>query len=481
MNKQIKNIIVVGGGTAGLISALILKQKHESNIDITVIKSDKIGIIGVGEGSTEHWSEFMSYCGITHEEIIKECDATLKCGILFKDWGTKDYLHSLNEITDLKLGMERIVCQKLISENKKLTHDCYDRGLVPKDFKNRKGLNQYHFNTNKLNDFLINKCKKSNVKIIDDIIDEVIFNQNGEIEKLKSSTCIYQADFFIDSTGFKKLLIGKLGAKWQSYEKYLKLNSAIVFPTGDTENYNVFTLAKAMKYGWRFRIPVWGRHGNGYIFDNNFITADQAKEEIDKEFGYDVEIKKEIKFTPGALDKVWIKNCVAVGLSANFVEPLEATSIGTSIQQIFLLNNIINSYNEKTIEFYNNQVNIVMNNIRDFIILHYICERNDTNFWKSLKTNEIPDTLKEKLELWKNRLPIEEDFDSRYCLFFDENWTHVLYGLNLIDKNIIKNTYNPLGNSIKRGVENFLKDTIKKWNNSGFMTHKELINYYRNK
>ena len=121
--------------------------------------------------------------------------------------------------------------------------------------------------------------------------------------------------------------MSKLGAKWNSYNKYLKMNEAIAFQTEDTDNYNTYTLARAMDYGWMWRIPVYGRWGNGYIFNNEYINAGQAKKEVEKLLGREINVARNIKFDPGSLDRVWIKNCLAVGLSANFVEPLEATSI----------------------------------------------------------------------------------------------------------------------------------------------------------
>jgi len=275
--------------------------------------------------------------------------------------------------------------------------------------------------------------------------------------------------------------MGKLGAKWQSYGKYLKMKSAIVFPTGDEENYNFWTLSKTMGYGWRFKIPVWGRHGNGYIFDSDYITAEQAKQELDIEFGKDVEIAKTFSFDPGALDRAWIKNCVAIGLSGSFVEPLEASSIGTSIQQAFLLMHRLPNYDEKTIASYNKSFNDIMENIRDFIILHYLTKKDNTSFWRDASKISIPESLQAKLELWKNKLPITEDFNSLsdYILFNASNHTMILSGLGLFNNKSIQDELDMHYPYVKEDAENSIKEQVDLENSAHFLTHKEFISKIR--
>lgn len=454
-------IVVAGGGTAGLISALILKRKF--NYEIDVICSKKIGIIGVGEGSTEHFKEFMDYLGIDEKTIIKECGATYKSGILFDGWSDEKYLHSVMSPFDYKNGQYQFVYAKQILEGKSHLH--------PKNLlKNELNLsllseysgnvfNQFHFDTHKLNSFLINLCIKSNIKIIDDEILDVKINDSGEIENIVGEKQIYSYNFYIDATGFKKILISKLGYTWKSFSEYLTMNSAIVFPSQEEENYNVWTLAKSMEYGWRFKIPVQGRCGNGYIFNNSFISADEAKEELDKELGYDVEVAKEFKFDPGYVENPWIKNCVAIGLSSSFVEPLEATSIGTSIQQSFMLMHKIANYSPMDIKSYNKDFISIMNNIRDFIFLHYMKNTNKNDMWKHISEIKIPDSLKDKLDTWNTRLPIKEDFnmDSRYILFYEANFLIILNGLNMININNIQKEYDASSFWVKDSVNKIIQ------------------------
>lgn len=481
--KNVKSLTVVGGGTAGLISALILKSR--SNLEVNLIYSSNIGIIGVGEGSTEHFKEFMNFVGIKDSEIILECDATFKIGVMFDNWiKDKKYLHSVYSPYSSSSGQYLHVYGKQISENLNIYPESLEKNLVPIkaiDVDFAPPTNQYHFNTFKLNDFLKKKAIEIGINIFDDDIVQVELNEKGFIDSIVGEKSKYKSDFYIDATGFKRVLMNKLNVKWKSFNKYLKLNSAITFPTADEDNYNYWTLAKAMDAGWRFKIPTWGRHGNGYIYDNNFITADQAKLEVEKELGHEIEIGKTFEFDPGALETVWNKNCVAMGLSGCFFEPLEATSIGLTIQQSFLLMHKIQNYDEKVIKDYNKSFEKITENIRDFIVLHYLTKRNDTEFWKNILTVEIPESLKYNLEKWKTKLPIAEDFrdQSTYSMFSSPNFAVVMAGLNLFDNDAILQEYNFSSNNLKGYTENiansvWLEDQVRK-----SMDHKKIIQIIR--
>lgn len=451
--KTVNSILVVGGGTAGLIAAIILKIKL--NLQIDIVHSKNIGIIGVGEGSTEHWKEFMNYAGIDQYELIKETDATYKCGIMFQNWSEKDYLHCVAGPFDSKTAQYHYVYAKQISENKNLLNPVtfWENKIDSRFFNNSEifPANQFHFNTQKLNDFLIKKAKMLGIIVYEDDITDVCLKEDGYINYCQGKKQNYKYDFYIDSTGFKKLLIEKLGGKWKSFSDYLKMKSAIVFQTEDEEEYNFWTTSRALDYGWLFRIPVWGRHGNGYIFDSDYISADEAHCEIEKLFHKTIKINKQFNFDPGCLENCWIKNCCAIGLSASFVEPLEASSIGTSIQQSFLLMHRITQYDDNVIKKYNKSINDIMENIRDFICLHYITKKNNTNFWKDLKNINLPDSLKNNLEVWKNKLPINEDFNhlSDYILFKDSNFILVMQGLELFNTESIKREYYNLNQTIR--------------------------------
>lgn len=464
-------IIIVGGGTAGLIAALTLKSRF-NNFNINIIKSDKIGIVGVGEGTTEHWREFCEFNKISISELIKETDATFKYGIMFENWTNHTYFHNVEyHLSKLKFGQYLSgfgYCIKNKLQSKEYTDkSCWDNKISLTDLPN-----QFHFNTYKLNEYLLNKCKSRGIKIFEDEINNIINDEEGNIKYIEGNLK-YNADFFIDCTGFKKKLITSLGATWISYKKYLPMNEAIAFPTEDTDEYTPYTLAKAMKAGWMWRIPTNGRWGNGYVFNNNYISAAEAQLECEHYLNKKITIGKNIKFEAGYVDKVWIKNCVAIGLSSSFIEPLEASSIGTSIAQSFLLMHLIVNYSASDINLYNKKFIEIVENIRDFVLLHYLCKKNDSPFWKNFKPC-LPLSLINKLDKWKYRLPIQEDFENNYLLFTQENFTIILKELELFDLKYIEKEYESLSENLKNYTEaqmrNFHLKPIKS------ISHKKYLN-----
>ena len=236
-----------------------------------------------------------------------------------------------------------------------------------------------------------------------------------------------------------------------------------------------------MKYGWMWRIPVYGRWGNGYIFDNNYINADLAKKEVEEYLGYEVKIGKNIKFEAGRIDNSWIKNCLAVGLSSSFLEPLEATSIGYAITQINLFINYYNlNYCENDINIYNSKIKSVMENMRDFVQLHYLVDRNDTDFWRNVKSIKISDTLKSNLKKWKHRFPIREDFtDTCYLMFYENNFASVLYGLELVNRNSVNEEMNTLSKIYADDFEKHNTMWKNTRDNSNYVDHKTYLTNVR--
>jgi len=486
--KTINKILVVGGGTAGFVAALILKKRFPHK-EVDIVCSKKIGIIGVGEGSTEHWSDFANYVGIDTGELISACDATFKIGILFKDWGVPDYMHSIQDGYNLVVnGQYPYVYGKLISDDvdsKKMSGELYWNNKIQNWFleNNRTPVAQYHFNTFKLNILLSRISKERGINIFEDEITDIKLNELGEIHSIGSEDYTYDYDFYVDSTGFNKALIGKLGATWVSHSDYLKTNSAIVFQTEDTDNYNMWSMAQAMKYGWMFRTPTYSRWGNGYIYDGEYLTPEQAQTEVEELLGHKITVGKHIKFDPGALDRAWIKNCCAVGLSSSFVEPLEASSIGTSIQQSFMLALRLENYNDSVIEKYNKTFREIVENIRDFIVLHFVCPRRDTEFWQKVADVKLPKSLEKNLKVWEHKLPIEDDFteNNRYILFKALHFLLVLHGLQLFNKDSISKEFYSIGKDLQEDAAR-VADELTHFNRpvqSDVLTHKEMLTKIR--
>lgn len=439
----VNNLAIVGGGTSGLVAALILQKTHPK-LKIDLIESDKIGIIGVGEGSTEHWNTFSLHCDISISELIKETDATFKYGINFDNWNGdgKNYIHSVSSAFSLESQTgSKFVYAYLIAngvDEKGIVHHHVEKSLHKEPYW---GINQFHFNTFKLNSFLHKKCEERGINVIKADITQVTLNDQGAIKSLIAEDGrSFEYDFYVDSTGFHRLLVSKtLGSKWKSYNKYLPMNSAIAFPTERTEDIPSWTLSKAMDSGWLWRIPTQDRYGNGYVFNDAFMDFDKAQKEVEKLYGYEIQIGKKIKFEAGMLEKSWIKNCVAIGLSSSFVEPLEASAIGASIQQAFLFSTLLPSYVPGipyAEDSFNNRNRMLVENILDFVALHYVTKRNDTEFWKSIKDLPRTDSLNEKLEIFKHKFPGKGDFLNRQLMFRESNWIMIMHGLGLISKEV---------------------------------------------
>jgi tryptophan halogenase len=224
-----------------------------------------------------------------------------------------------------------------------------------------------------------------------------------------------------------------------------------------------------------WRIPTKGRWGNGYVFNNKYINAEQAKKECEKYLGYKVKIAKNIKFEAGALEKAWLGNCVAIGLCSSFIEPLEASSIGTSIQQSFLLIHLLINYKQSDIDLYNEKFKYIVENTRDFVLLHYKVNKKTSKFWKNLKLN-LPKTLSNNLKKWNHRLPIQEDFIGNYQLFNAANFTIILKELNLINKKLIKKEYETLSDNYKKYINNYMKERVEgKFLSKNLISHKKYL------
>lgn len=452
--NSIKKIIILGGGTSGFISAFILKKKIPS-LDIQIIKSSKIDIIGVGEGSTENFTKFIEFVDIDYIDLVKHCGATYKAGIMFKNWSQENFLQSIGDGFNYILDGYPSVYAHLIKNE--LPNDLFvpEHALNSKvntyflQNKNISPTLQFHFDNFKLNSYFEKLATERGIKIIYDDIENVTLDTNGNIEKIESKTNIFYGDFFIDASGFKKFLLNKLGFHWQSWSEYLKLNSAFTFQTDSLPKIDMYTTAQAMDSGWMFTIPLVDRNGNGYIYDNSFTTLSDAKAEVESLLGQSIDVNREFNFDPGYVTKPWIKNCCAIGLSSSFVEPLEASSIGVTIEQSFLLSRLLINYNTNVIAKYNDINEKILENVRDFISLHYITKKVNSPFWKNINENLIlSPKLSELLEIWKNKLPSRSDFYdySPYCLFSEFHFILILNGLKLFNLDNIKLEYQAIIN-----------------------------------
>lgn len=389
-----RNILVIGGGTAGWLSALFLKKKNPQ-CEVSLIESSSIGILGAGEGGTPNLrSIIVDVFGFDEDDFLNKVNGTRKYGIIFEGWNYNTE-HSF-------------------------VHGFDYNGLENETYS-------YHFNARLFAEYLQNKSKECGVNHIYGEISEFVFNGPKISGVVLESGEILSADFFIDCSGFSRLIIGNIyKEKWNSYEDELLVNSAIPFFINEkNERINQKTLSKAAEFGWIWKIPLLDRWGCGYLYNDKFIDDDHIQKEIIRSHeGKDLSINKKIKFKAGAYENVWIENCVAIGLSSGFLEPLEATSIMTVVFQLKQLpENLFedthkDEYNYKVKQF--NLQNMI------FIRGHYDCSRNDTRFWKEYRGKKIPIVLKKVYDSFLTKESVNKIFgDVENTPFTKEQYIHI--------------------------------------------------------
>lgn len=391
-------------------------SKNYPQHKITVIESKQIGIIGTGESSTGALADIINnpLYGIDKKHFVEQCDGTAKYGIKHIGWNkdtTKYYYGPIGGSDTADLDTDYIFNHAVANFDLHQIHLGCEHGINIEgntcSIYDDPALNVWHFDTHKLGAYLSSII---DAEVIDDIVEDVQI-ENGNIKKLhcKSGLSV-EGDFFIDATGFKKVLMNKLGAKWKSYKDNLPVNSAIPFilPYDDDELIEPVTTAFAQKYGWCWMIPTNERYGCGYVFDDSYITADQAHAEIEQAIGKKIDPIKTIKFESGRQQKLWINNCMAVGLAAAFAEPLEATSIHTTVQQ---LNRFLKDFNTMDSESFNEYCGMMYDNMKEFLVAHYMCGRDDSEFWKRITAGEtVSDFVKDIIDVCKSRVPSRSMF-----------------------------------------------------------------------
>ncbi len=441
-----RTIGIVGGGNAGLICALMFRSAFP-NDQITIVKSDQIGTIGVGEGSTEHWLGFMNFCNIEPAELIVATLATHKKGIRFEGWTehTPDYFHATSGLPDfvpIMFGFNGAYAG-FLSKELLLTDHTVHQGMtenkVPANNPHRT-VNQFHFDTQELNDFLKVKAKSRNIKITEgEVVGVEVKDDWISSISLKDDELI-EADFWIDASGFNQVLMSHLSKpKWNSFSDYLITDSAIAFRTSPDESGEIrpYTRARAMKSGWAWEIPTQKERGNGYVYSSAFCSEEEAVAEMEELLDIQISDYKHFNFDPGYLEEPWVGNCAAVGLASSFVEPLEATSIGSTIISAQSLIGFLASFekgNKWSQKEYNRLSTGIMLNILDMIRLHYISDRTDTPFWLALQDMPIPESLERLLGIWSERPPQPLDFcHGELAMFNLPHFYHVAQGMGVLN------------------------------------------------
>lgn len=468
LNKDFK-FVIVGGGTAGWLTALFVKR-HFPDTQVTVIQSPDIGILGAGEGTTPHFIDFLDELLIPVSEVVKHAKATIKSGIKFTNWngdGThffhpfKDY-NSLYDSTNINycnyplLALDQVANEKTIDEinlsavssEKNAVRYIKDHsygGNPILDFHHL-GENALHFDAVLLAKFLEKVGRERNIEVIEDTVETI--SQSDDIESLllKSGKTV-TTDFLFDCTGFKRFFIGnQLGGTWKSYKDHLPVNRALPFFIKNESNIiPPYTESIAMKYGWMWKIPVQERFGCGYVFDSNYATDEEIKKELEEYLGHEITIPRFFSFQAGCYENTWIKNCIAIGLSSSFIEPLEATSIWVSIQQLHsILENMSGIVNndQSAKNRFNKKILKINENILSFVHFHYLAKRSDTKFWQDFsKNNKAPEQVAEFLESLETSIPNFSFFNNENHVFKLPSWYAVATGIKKFDHNIAKSLF----------------------------------------
>ncbi len=426
MSELIENIIIVGGGSAGWMTAAALsKLTGKADVSITLIESEDIGTVGVGEATIPHIAQFNQFLGIDEDQFVRETQATFKLGIDFIDWGQKGekYFHpfgthgfdlegisfhhywaKLNELGE-KSRLDDYSLNALAAHAGKFIRPKPEHGSVL-----NKLAYAFHFDAVLYARFLRKYAEARGVKRIEGLVQDVKLNaETGFIEELHVNEDRKLAgDLFIDCSGFRGVLIEQaLKAGYDDWSHYLPVDRAVAVTTERMGPLMPYTQSTAREAGWQWKIPLQHRTGNGYVYSSKFIDSEQA--ETDFRSALDGKLLKEpkhLRFVTGRRRKFWDKNCVAIGLSAGFMEPLESTSlhlIQTGISKLIAL------FPDKTMpkverDEYNRLLSDDYLHIRDFLILHYkVTRRNDTAFWDYVREMDVPDSFVRKLELLNSR------------------------------------------------------------------------------
>ncbi|OYU15066.1 MAG: tryptophan halogenase [Alphaproteobacteria bacterium PA4] len=445
-------VVVAGGGTAGWMTAAALAHALGPVIDLTLVESDAIGTIGVGESTIPPIVLFNRLLGINEAEFMRATQATFKLGILFENWkdvGTR-YFHSFGATgkDHWTAGFQHFWMH---GQTQGHTHPYDDYALelqaalqgkfahLPEDRLNY----AYQLDSALYAAFLRKRAEAGGATRIEGRITAVELNgESGDIAALTlDGDRRIEGDLFIDCTGFRALLIeGALHAGFDDWSHWLPCDSAIAIQTASVRPAVPYTRAIAHDAGWQWRIPLQHRQGNGIVYCSRYLDKDAA---LDRLFG-SIEGEKLvqpnfIRFTTGVRRRQWHRNCVAVGLSGGFMEPLESTSIHLIQRAVLRIARMLPAgrISARDIAEFNDQQFTDMEQIRDFLILHYkVTQRRDSPFWRQCAAMAIPDSLAHKIELFRETGRV---FRKNEELFIENSWVQVMLG-----QGIVPESYHPV-------------------------------------
>lgn len=455
--SAIKKVLIVGGGSAGWITAAYMNSAlngRKTMVDITLVESAAIGRIGVGEATVPTIRQVLQSVGISETEFMKKTDATFKQAIRFDDWhhvGDGGYYHPFQRRPMARIdraGADWLMSDRSIpyAETVSVQPQFSDLGLSPrmagsKDFGSPFPY-AYHMDAEKFADYLRDISVTRGVTHHIDDVTEVVQAENGDVSAVKTKGGLsLEADLFIDCTGFASLLSGKtLNTDFTDYGQWLLCDRAVAMRVPYDTHYpgevKPYTTATALSHGWKWDIGLTDRRGIGYVYSSQFLSDDEAEvqlraQEGDHTDGIDA---RRLKFRVGMRPKPWTKNCVAIGLSGGFIEPLESTGLyliefaAITLCEHFPFGEITEPLSKRFNEIMGSRYGEIL----DFINMHYcLTKRDDTEFWREVQKDErITDSLKAKFDFWRFKPPSHSDFDDQLRLFSHQSYEYVLYGMD---------------------------------------------------
>ena len=443
--RPVRRIVIAGGGTAGWMVAAALSKTLGKLLDIKLIESDEIGTVGVGEATIPTLMNFHHLLEINEQEFMAATQASFKLGISFENWRNvgEDYIHSFGLTgTDHWTAGFQHFWHKGVERG--LAGDYGDYCLELKAAQQgkfahlpRNGMNYaYHLDASRYAKYLRSFCAPYGVERIEGKIGAVTRDAaTGDIASLTlDSGAVIEGDLFIDCTGFRALLIGEtLGVEYEDWSHWLFNDRAIAVQTASVGPAVPFTRAIAREAGWQWRIPLQHRVGNGIVYGSRYIDDAQARATLLANIEGEVLTEPRVlRFQPGQRRETWRGNCVAIGLSSGFLEPIESTSIHLIQRAIIRLMQLFPNAGicQADIDEFNRQANAEITHIRDFIVLHYkVTNRVDTPYWRACREMAIPASLQHRIALFREtgrvfRVPNE--------LFAENSWIQVMLGQGIM-------------------------------------------------
>ena len=465
--QRIRRVVIVGGGTAGwMAAAAAARFLDDGTRTITLIESDAIGTVGVGEATIPPILSFNQMLGIEEAEFVRETKATFKLGIEFVDWGAlgERYLHPFGvygrdlqgvafhqywlKFGDKGSGLSGL-SRYSMSSMAALANRFQSPSADPRHPSSQIAY-AYQFDAGLYAAFLRRRAEADGVVRVEGKIDAVTQDpETGFVERLTlDDGRTIDGDLFIDCSGFRSLLLGEtLGVPYHDWSHWLPCDRAVAVPCERVEPLHPYTRATAREAGWQWRIPLQHRTGNGYVFSSAHLDPTQAEHLLMSRLdGPATAAPRHLSFTAGVRDRLWDKNVIALGLSGGFIEPLESTSIHliqTGLSKLFWLfpDRAISAVERDT---YNRLMREQFEYVRDFIVLHYkATDRTDTAFWNYVRDMAIPGSLADKVELFREKGRVLR-FD--HDLFAVPSWVAVMIG-----QNIIPNGYDTLVDAMDAG------------------------------